>query len=293
MTLEQLRIFVAVAEREHVTQAARALNLTQSAVSGAVAALEARHGVHLFDRVGRGVVLNETGRVFLAEARAVLQRAAAAEAALDDMAALRRGRLAIHASRTIASHWLPARLVAFHALHPAVRVEMKVGNTREVADAVLAGVAELGFAEGAIDEPALQDEVVGADELVVLTTPDHAFATAAALTPRDLAASPWVLREAGSGTRSTLEAVLAAAGVDPAGLTVAMSLPSNEAVLAAAQAGAGATALSRNVAEAAILTGRLAVAPLALPPRRFHLLRHKQRYRSRAGDAFTAVAKGA
>ncbi|MBE7217932.1 MAG: LysR family transcriptional regulator, partial [Caulobacteraceae bacterium] len=275
MTLEQLRIFVAVAEREHVTQAARVLNLTQSAVSGAVNALETRHGVTLFDRVGRGIVLNETGRTFLLEARAVLERAAAAEAALDDMAALRRGRLAIHASQTIASYWLPARLVAFHQAHPGVSVEMTVGNTREVADAVLAGGAELGFVEGALDEPALSDRVVGSDELVVLTIPGHPWAAGPALVPPDLVASPWVLREPGSGTRSTLEALLVDAGVDPARLEVVMSLPSNEAVLAAAQAGAGATALSRKVAEAALLTGRLVAAPITLPPRRFHLLRHK------------------
>ncbi len=80
MTLERLRIFIAVAERQHVTAAARALNLTQSAVSNAIAALEAEHDVHLFDRVGRGVVLNQTGQAFLPEAKAVLARAAAAEA---------------------------------------------------------------------------------------------------------------------------------------------------------------------------------------------------------------------
>src|SRR3546814_1957354 len=72
MTLDQLRIFVAVAEREHVTQAARALNLTQSAVSAAIATLEDRHGAHLFDRVGRGITLPEAGRAFLPEARAGL-----------------------------------------------------------------------------------------------------------------------------------------------------------------------------------------------------------------------------
>ena len=79
MTLEQLRIFVAVAERGHVTQAAGALNMTQSAVSAAVAALEARHGVRLFDRVGRSIELNVAGRLFLDEARAVLASAAAAD----------------------------------------------------------------------------------------------------------------------------------------------------------------------------------------------------------------------
>lgn len=291
MTLEQLRIFVAVAERQHVTQAARMLNLTQSAVSGAVAALETRHGVHLFDRVGRGVVLNETGRAFLAEARAVLARAAAAEAALEDMAALRRGRLAIHASQTIASYWLPARLVAFHAAHPAVDLDVAVGNTREVADAVLNGAAELGFVEGLLDEPALSRQVVGEDELAVLVAPGHPWTSRKALKVADLAGSPWVLRETGSGTRSTLEALLTTNGIDLAALDVTMSLPSNEAVLAAAQAGAGAAALSRNVAEAAIAAGRLVEAPIRLPARTFHLLRHKERYRSRAGDAFVAVAR--
>ena len=75
MTLEQLRIFIAVAERQHVTEAARALNLTQSATSAAIAALEERHDVRLFDRVGRGIVLTDLGRSFLPEARAVVARA--------------------------------------------------------------------------------------------------------------------------------------------------------------------------------------------------------------------------
>ena len=61
MTLEQLRIFIAVAERQHATRAAEALNLTQSAVSSALTTLEGRHGVALFDRVGRSIVLNRAG----------------------------------------------------------------------------------------------------------------------------------------------------------------------------------------------------------------------------------------
>ncbi len=75
MTLEQLRVFVAVAERQHVTRAAEALNLAQSAASAAIAALEARHGTKLFHRVGRGIALTEAGSLFLVEARAVLARA--------------------------------------------------------------------------------------------------------------------------------------------------------------------------------------------------------------------------
>lgn len=286
MTLERLRIFVAVAERQHVTAAARALNLTQSAVSNAIAALEAEHDVRLFDRVGRGVALNATGAAFLPEARAVLARAAAAEAALADMSALRRGRLTIFASQTIASAWLPRRLAAFHAAHPGVELDVAIGNTREAAEAVLTGAAELGLVEGEIDQPALDQTVVGSDRLAVLVTPDHPWAGMRRLDAATLATHPWVLREAGSGTRSTLEAALRRAGVDPDALSIAMTLPSNEAVLAAAEAGAGATALSESVAYGSVAAGRLATVAFTLPERPFRLLRHRERYRSKAGDAF-------
>ena len=288
VTLEQLRIFVAVAEREHVTAAARDLKLTQSAVSNAVAALEQRHDVHLFDRVGRGVVLNEVGRSFLLEARAVLARAQAAENALADMSALRRGRLAIFASQTIASYWLPAHLVAFHGRHPGVELDVAVGNTREAVQAVLDGAAELGFVEGEVNEPVLGQRVVGSDRLAVLVPPGHAWTSRARLRPQDLVSAPWVLREAGSGTRSSLEAALSSAGVSPAALLTAMVLPSNEAVLAAVEAGGGVTALSESVATGAIAAGRLVRAPFDLGERRFRLLWRQQRYRSRAADAFVA-----
>ena len=139
MTLEQLRIFVAVAEREHVTRAAEALRLTQSAVSAAIAALEAHYGVSLFDRVGRRIELNEEGRTFLGEARAVLARAAAAELALSELSGLKRGTLTVQASQTIASYWLPARLVEFRRAYPSIDVKLSVGNTAQVAKAVADG----------------------------------------------------------------------------------------------------------------------------------------------------------
>ena len=94
MTLEQLRIFVAVAELEHVTRASERLNLTQSATSAAIAALEERYATRLFDRIGRNIRLTDAGRQFLPEARAVLSRAGAAEAALSDFAGLKPFRSA-------------------------------------------------------------------------------------------------------------------------------------------------------------------------------------------------------
>src|SRR3546814_487576 len=149
MTLDQLRIFVAVAEREHVTRAAAALGLTQSAVSAAIAALEARHDARLFDRVGRRIELSAAGRVFLDEARAVLARAHAAEMVLGDLGTLTRGTLNVHASQTIASYWLPSRLVRFRQASPKIQMHLAAGNPDTVDRAVLDGSVDLGFADGA------------------------------------------------------------------------------------------------------------------------------------------------
>lgn len=290
MTLDQLRIFVTVAEHQHVTKAAAELHLTQSAVSGAIAALEKRHAVQLFERMGRRIALNETGRIFLLEARSVLSRASAAERALADLSGLRRGRLGIRASQTIAGYWLPPRLVAFQALHPGVELDLGIGNTREVARAVADGTAELGFVEGEVSGLSLSLEEIGADRLVVLVRPSHPWASRKQLSAEDLMREPWVLREEGSGTRSTLVAGLAKAGVRLADLRVVLSLPSNEAVLAAAAAGGGATALSQSAAAAALAAGYLVRAPFAFSPRTYYLVRHRERFRSRAADAFVATA---
>ncbi|WP_267428216.1 LysR substrate-binding domain-containing protein [Methylobacterium sp. GC_Met_2] len=289
MTLDQLRIFVAVAERQHGTRAAEALNIVQSAVSAAVSGLEGRHAVKLFHRVGRGIELTDAGRIFLREARAVLARAEAAEQVLADLSGLRRGSLRVHASQTIASHWLPRRLVAFRAACPEITVRLAVGHTADVARAVNEGAAELGFVEGEIDDPALASTAVARDRLVLIAPPSHPFAAAGARTAADLAAHPWVLREAGSGPRSVFEAALAAAGVPPRDLPVALELPSNEAVLAAVEAGAGASVLSE-----AVVAGKLAAcvrvaAPFPLPTRTVRMLRHRERYRSRAADALLGL----
>ena len=100
MTLDQLRIFVAVAERQHVTHAAEALNLAQSAASHAIASLEDRHQTKLFNRIGRHIELTDAGQAFLKEARAVLATVEAAELAL--ISNLKRGVLSVQASQTIA-----------------------------------------------------------------------------------------------------------------------------------------------------------------------------------------------
>jgi len=290
MTLDQLRIFVEVAQRQHLTQAASALSLTPSAVSSSIKALEDRYGTALFDRVGRGIVTNEAGRIFLVEARRTLASARAAELALAELGDLGRGALAVHASHTIASYWLPPLLVRFRQAYPAIVLTLVVDNTETVAEAVLAGEADLGFVEGEVDVGALVALPVAEDRLVIVTGSDHPWADGRPLDREALLAARWIMREAGSGTRSVFEAALAALGVPPGALSVALALPSNEAVRSAVMAGPYAGALSELVVAPHLRAGSLVQANLALPARRFAMLRHPERRQSRAAAAFAALA---
>jgi DNA-binding transcriptional LysR family regulator len=298
MTLEQLRVFVAVAERQHVTRAAEALNLAQSAASAAIAALEATHQTKLFNRIGRGIELTEAGRLFLTEARAVLARAEAAQLVLSELGELKRGTLTVQASQTIASYWLPRHLVAFRRSHPGIDIRMKVGNTAQVATAVRDGLAEIGFVEGAVDDAllTLDDALltldqVARDSLVVVVAPDHKWSNVDRIRPERLTETEWVLREPGSGTRSEFEAAVRTFGLSPTLLKIALELPSNEAVRAAVEAGMGATAISASVAAASLEAGLLQQVPLDLPDRAFNVIRHVERHNSKAAEALLAAVR--
>lgn len=296
MTLDQLRIFIAVAEREHVTRAAAALGLTQSAASGAIAALEREFATRLFHRIGRGIALTEAGQVFLTEARAVLNRTETASATMREVAGLERGRLAIKASQTIANHFLPLRLVAFHRAYPGVRLAVSIGNSADVAQAIMEGSVELGFVEGpgdALIQPQIVAEPIAQDRLVLVVASGHQWAGRPDLAPSDLAAGSWVLREDGSGTRAMFFEALSSLGLGHAAIEVAIELPANNSVLTAVIGGAGATILSELVCADAIAAGKIAVVPLDLPRRTYFAVQHQDRTRTRAAAALLALLRSA
>lgn len=289
MTLEQLRIFVAVAACEHVTKAARDLNLTQSATSAAIAALEARYATRLFDRIGRRIVLTEGGRLFAAEAKAVLARANAAETVLADLAGLNRGTLILGASQTVANYWLPPVIHRFKSRYPGIMMEVIIGNTETVSTMVREGVAGLGFIEGEIDDPFLSLTAVADDELILVVAPGHPWASQSPLLPDDLKKSRWVFRESGSGTRGVCEIALSNLGVALKDLEIDFELPSNEAVRAAVEAGAGAAVMSKLVAGSALKAGSLINIDIALPRRQFFAVRHRERYVTQAEREFCSL----
>ena len=145
---EDFDVFEAGNGADAKTRAAEALNQTQSATSAAIAALEERHNLRLFDRIGRRIVLTDAGRDFLGEARAVLARAAIASQRLDDLAGVKRGRLRLAASQTVANYWLPAVIARFRGAHPEIALTVRIGTSDHAARAVEALQADIGIIEG-------------------------------------------------------------------------------------------------------------------------------------------------
>jgi DNA-binding transcriptional LysR family regulator len=163
-------------------------------------------------------------------------------------------------------------LVAFRQAYPGIALRVGISNTAQAAKAVSDGTAELGFIEGAIDEPALSCEQFGEDRLVIVVGPTHPWARRDRIEVGELTQSDWVLREVGSGTRSTFETSIEQLGLASRHLKVVLDLPSNEAILDTVEAGGGATVISELVAVAALQSGALRRIPIDLPARPFFVV---------------------
>lgn len=287
MTLDQLRIFLTVADEIHMTRAAQKLGMTQSAVSAAISALEKQHDIRLFDRIGRGIQLTEAGHTLIPAARGLLAQADTTSLLLSDLSSRPQGALRVYASQTVAIYFLPVFLVQLHQDLRQVRITLNVGNTTSVAQAVFEGAADLGFVEGEVQEGSLRRKVVARDELVIVMSRDHPKATAP-LSSADYRSFEWLLREPGSGTRAEFETHLAMVGMGLGDIGVALEIPSNEAVLSAVAVGNCVSMLSRRAVEPLLAAGNLVLREVTWAPRPerpFSVLSHPARHRTRASQA--------
>ncbi|MFI7535545.1 LysR family transcriptional regulator [Streptosporangium sp. NPDC049376] len=251
--LESLRLLVDVERLGSLGQAARAVGIAQPSASKRIMLLERRLGLPLLERTPRGSTLTPQGVMIAAWASQVL---AAAEELMRGARAVRHGReahLHIAASMTVAEYLLPRWLGELQTREPQVQVGLDVQNSAEVARLVGAGI-ELGFVEGPSVPQGLASRVVAADRLVVVVAPGHPWARRrTALLAAELAATPLVVRERGSGTRETLDRALVGHEV----AAPRLELGSNAAVKGAAGEGAAPAVLSGYAVEGELVTGRL------------------------------------
>ncbi len=287
-SLRQLEIFVAISRTESVSRAAEALSLSQSATSTALGELERQFDLQLFDRVGKSLRINETGRQLLPSAVELLDRAHEIEALLQGHAGF--GYMKIGATLTVGNYLATLLVARFLQEHPESRIQLEVHNTSTIVQQIVNHELDLGLIEGDTHHPDIEVQPWIADELVVFSAPNHPLAKVSSISIEQLLLEPWILREKGSGTRETFDRALQN---NHSKLNIRLELEHTEAIKRAVESGLGIGCISRLALKDAFRRGSL--VPLATPDlnlgRFFYFLWHKQKYQTTGMREFIAICK--
>lgn len=274
-TLRQLEIFVTVAHAGSVSRAATELALSQSAASTALGELERTYRQPLFDRAGKKLLLNDTGQWLLPKAMELLARAHELEEQLGTEQSI--GNLRLGASLTIGNYLATLLVADFLQQHPNSRVQLVVHNSAAIIEQVARFELDLGLIEGDMNHPDVVLTPWLQDELVVFAAPSHPLAQKKRVSLQQALKENWILREAGSGTRSTFERAL---GAHRSALKVRLELEHTEAIKRAVEAGLGLSCISRLALRDAFRRGSL--VPVKLPElalqRQFYMVQNKNKY---------------
>jgi DNA-binding transcriptional LysR family regulator len=288
-TMRQLEMFLAVARAGSFRRAAEQVHLSQPALSQHVGELERGLGTRLFERRGRTVALTEAGRILEDHALRVFATLAGAQEAIVDLAGGGRGTLVVGASTTPGLYLMPALMGAFERAQPAISVDLRIANSREIEEQVRGNELDLGVVGGHGLRPGEECLAAGMrDELVLIVAPGHAWTRRARLQPSELVRERLLMREDGSATRQVTERALQRADVKVGRMLV---LGHTEAIKQAVMAGLGVAFVSIYAVRGELETGRLTrirVRGLDIH-RHFHVIHNEARALTVRAKAFIAA----
>ena len=253
ITLHQLRLFAALARTMNMTRAAEELHMTPSAFSIQIKQLSETFGVALHEQVGKRLFLTEAGRAVAAAARDMSERLDLLGMEIDELQGFTRGTLRV-AMITTARYFATRLIGDFCRAYPNITFELEVLNREQILQRMRDNLDDLYIMGLIPDELDVAAFPVAENPLVVIAPADHPLCGEHDIAPEKLAQEPFILREAGSGTRQAVERFFEAHGVRP---QVRMSLGSDETIKQVVAAGLGITALSRHVLALDAASGRL------------------------------------
>ncbi|OCR02262.1 LysR family transcriptional regulator [Oscillatoriales cyanobacterium USR001] len=299
MTLDQLRIFMAVAEHLHFSRAAEELYITQPAVSAAIQSLEEQYRVKLFHRIGRRIEITEAGKLLQEESQKIIDQVILTERGLRELNDLQRGELKLGSSLTIGNYWLPEKISLFKREYPGITVNCTLANTEEICAGTATGLFDLGLVEGDVKPPlkvSLEEEIVGGDRLLIVVGKSHPWFEIKEIPLSALYTTPWVMRESGSGTQQNFEQALVNWGIDLTKLNIILVLNTGEMVKAIIENGVGAAGISELMVAKELQLDTLRSIPIKDDrnssrltieiTRPFLKLKHRQRFQTRLTKAF-------
>ncbi|MEK6813726.1 MAG: selenium metabolism-associated LysR family transcriptional regulator [Nitrospirota bacterium] len=289
----KLRVFCTVAECRSFSKASEIIHLTQPAVSLQVQAIEEAYETKLFERTAGAVTLTPAGVRLYEHAKNILSLYAAAEKEIGEMTGLVKGNLSLGASSTIGNYLLPPVLVDFRKKYPKIKVNLLIANTRRILDHLEAGEIDMGLVEGEVHKHKLIREPLFPDELVLVMSPDHSWASRRNISVSELLKEPIIFREEGSGTRQMIEKHLAEHGITSNKLKTPLVLGSTEAIKQAVIHGVGLSILSAWAVRKEVKAGALKTMTFkdVVMTREFSLIRPKRAFPSHASSEFLEFLK--
>jgi DNA-binding transcriptional LysR family regulator len=254
--LPHLETFSKAAELSSFTGAAKALRLTQAAVSQRIQLVEKTLATPLFRRQGGRVLLTEAGRKLYGYAQRILDLYREARQEITGHQAPIGGELSLAASSIPGEHLLPALLSLFGQKCPHIRVRATISDSMGVMAQVERGEVSLGLVGRKSNNPHLEFRYLASDRMVLVVPPDHALSRRKKVAVKQLARHPLILRETGSGLRHCFEKSLEKAGLALSNLHVALELGSNEAIKEAVLQGVGVAILSTYAVQKEVKAGQ-------------------------------------
>jgi len=287
MNLQNLRVFLKVAELEHITHAAEELGLSQPAVTKTIQSLEHEIGLELVERQGRRIALTHAGRMVQSYARQIFTLEHEMEDAVNMLRDEGGGEVTLAANTTTGVYLLPPIVARFRMRYPLVALNIAILNSREIVEETLNWNLDLGLVESdPLSLPTgLSVEVFSYDELILVVSPQHHWNKLSSLHPQLLANGELLLREQGSGIREIIEHALQAYGVKVRPL---LTLTDNEAIKQMVMSGVGAALVSSLTVKRELANGdlvHLPIAELELHPQ-LSLIRRADKQLSRSAQAF-------
>ena len=288
-TLRQLQIFLAVVENGSALSASKKLNISQAAVSSAIAELESGLDVVLFDRWKKRMVINDRGRLLIPQARLILSNARELMQSFSDNGNMLSGTIRLGASRTISSYVIPNVLTRFVESHPLVKFETTSFNKTNTISKVEDFSLDIGIIAGECNKTDIQILPWMTDELCVFSSPNHPLAAKSRIAINDLSKCEWVVREEGSGT---LEVFLNALPNRIKPLKTIMEFNNLESIKRTVEKGKALGCISKAALQRELDAGILKEIPTPFLNlrRNYSFLVHKNRRKSALINAFLSEA---
>lgn len=258
LDLTQIKVFLAAAEENNFSAAAKKLNMSQSAVSQHIHALEQKYKVELFTRNGRTVQLSEAGESLLPIARETLNSARLLEDTILNLNDVVGGELVIGCSTSAGRYLIPTLLSMFQQEYPKVHSLVNIMTRENITERLVNETIPIGLASCSMEHRDLECVPLFEDKIILIVASNHPWARSKNAMPADLLDQRMILREKSSGTRSTVMDGLKTHGITEDMLDIVMTLGSAEAIEMAVERGVGIAFVSEMVAARGIAMGRIA-----------------------------------